>query len=213
MGPTGADDLLTCGSECADKAEKEYKDYEKDNKDKDCKKECLEGDEDCEKLCKEAEKQVKKDAEAAAETEYNKCSDKCFKESKHSFSFFEPFLRTTEDTMEKCMEKCGKFADKEGKIATCQTDCFASYPNNRSMVLKDCTAVCANEAEETYEKETKDADNCEKSCDKEDDVCKDACKEEEKEIEKEAQKKAEGHYGKCNDDCFEGSSFKLGYVA
>ena len=73
--------------------------------------------------------------------------------------------------------------------------------------------MCANEAEETYEKETKDADNCKKSCDKEDDVCKDACKEEEKEIEKEAQKKAEGDYGKCNDDCFEGSSFKLGYVA
>lgn len=66
---------------------------------------------------------------------------------------------------------------------------------------------------DTYEKESKDADKCDKSCDKEDDECKDACKAEEEEIEKEAHKKAEGEYGKCNDECFDGSSFKLGYVA
>ena len=57
--------------------------------DKDCKKSCAEDDEDCEKACKDAEKQAKKDAEAAAEDEYDHCSDKCFKEPKHSFSFFE----------------------------------------------------------------------------------------------------------------------------
>lgn len=77
----------------------------------------------------------------------------------------------------------------------------------------DCTATCAQDAVDTYEKESKDADKCDKSCDKEDDECKDACKAEEEEIEKEAHKKAEGEYGKCNDECFDGSSFKLGYVA
>ena len=163
----GADELLLCGSDCAEEAEKAYDHELKDSYDKDCKKNCAEDDDECEKACKEAEKDAKNDAEDAAEDKYEKCNEKCFKvESVFKFdlasafkvrycmkvwvaslqsesgrnlqsfcNLLQSYLKSTEDTLEKCIEKCGKFADKSGKIAECQTDCYASYPTTRSVTL------------------------------------------------------------------------------
>lgn len=100
----GANDLLICGSNCAEDGEKKYKKAAKDSDAKGCKKSCPEDDDgSCEKACKSlgkchvnellvlyklltislhffSEKEAKKDAEKAATKEYESCNKKCFKE-------------------------------------------------------------------------------------------------------------------------------------